>query len=68
MLFANVCAGFIRLCYGVGGKGAAWRLLVLLVVLLILEVLALPIYPLVCVEPGLRRRAYRWTRSSGGVR
>ena len=50
------------------GKGAAWGLLVLLVVLLILGVLALLIYPLVCVEPRLRRRAYRWTRSSGGVR
>ena len=41
------------------GKGAAWGLL---------GVLALLIYPLVCVEPELRRRAYRWTRSSGGVR
>ena len=50
------------------GKGAAWGLLVLLVVLLILGVLALLIYPLVCVEPGLRSRAYHWTRSSGGVR
>ena len=50
------------------GKGAAWGLLVLLMVLLILGVLALLIYPLVCVEPGLRRRALRWTRSSGGVR
>ena len=30
--------------------------------------LALLIYPLVCVEPGLRRRAFHWTRSSGGVR
>ena len=45
------------------GKGAAWGLLVL-----ILGVLALLIYPLVCVEPGLRKRAYNWTRSSGGVR
>ena len=50
------------------GKGAAWGLLVLLVVLLTLGVLALLNYPLVCVEPGLRRRAYRWTRSSGGGR
>ena len=50
------------------GKGAAWGLLVLLVVLLILGVLALLNYPLVCVEPGQRRRAYHWTRSLGGVR
>ena len=50
MLFVNVCAGFIRLCYGVGGKGAAWGLLVLLVVLFILGVLlSLLIYPRVCV-------------------
>ena len=49
-------------------KGAAWGLLVLLVVLLILGVLALLIYTLVCVGPELRWRAYRWARPSGGVR
>ena len=30
--------------------------------------LALLIYPFVGVGPELRRRAYRWTRPSGGVR
>ena len=49
------------------GTGAAWGLLVLLVVLLILGVLALLIHPLVCVGPELRRRASRWIRPSGGV-
>ena len=67
MLFANVCAGFICLCCGVSGERRCLGLLVLLVVLLILEVLALLIYPLVCVGPELRRRACRWTRP-GGVR
>ena len=67
VLFANVCAGQVSSVSATVfvEKGAAWGLLVLLVVLLILGVSALLIYPLVCVGPEPRRRAFRWTRPSG---
>ena len=63
MLFLPTCAqGSSVSVTELVEKGAAWGLLLLLVVLLILGVLALPIYHLVCVGPELRRRACRWTR------
>ena len=68
MLFANVCAGFIRLCYGVSGERCCLETLGDPSGSAHLGVLALLIDPLVCVGPELRRRAYRWTRPSGGVR
>ena len=45
-----------------GSSGCSWEVLVSR------EVLALLVYPLVCVPPGLRRRAYHWTRPLGGGR
>ena len=68
MLFANVCAGFFRLCCGVGGERGCLGTLGAPSGSAHLGVLALLIYPLVCPGPELRRSAYRWTRPSGGVR
>ena len=50
------------------GKGAALETLGVPSGPAHLVVLALLIYPLVCVGLGPRRRAYRWTRPLGGVR
>ena len=63
VLFANVCAGFIRFCCGVCGErrflgflGAPWFLF-----LFMWEVPALSVYSFMCTVPGPRRCAYRWT-------
>ena len=69
MLFANVCAWFIRLCYGVGGKRRCLGTLGSPDGSTHLGCVSFPNLPsCTCVGPELRRRAYRWTRSSGGVR
>ena len=52
-----MCAGFIRSVTEFVENGAAWVFWVLLGVLLTREVLALLLFPLMGVGPGLRRRA-----------
>ena len=65
-LFANVCAGFISSCYGECGK---WRFLGFLASLWCPcaygEVLALPVYLLLCTGLGSHWCASCWTRPLG---
>ena len=55
VLFANVCAGFIRFCYGCSWKFCGYG-----------RVLVFPVYPFMFTEQGLRRCAHRRTRPVGG--
>ena len=68
MLLANVCAGFIRLCCGVGGKRRCLGTLGSPGGSTHLGGISFANLPFERVELGLRRRACRWTRSLGGVR
>ena len=61
MLFANVCAGFIRSCCGVCGERRFLGFLGVPFFLFVWEVPALSVYPFMCTVPGPRRCAYRWT-------
>ena len=69
VLLANVCAGFIRFCYGVCWE---WRFLgysgCSKGFCSYEEVPALLVFPLMCTGPGLRSCAHRWTRPLGGGR
>ena len=63
VLSANVCAGFLCSCCGVGEE----RRLLGREGVLLQGVLAL-VYPFMCAGLGLRRCASRWTRPLGGGR
>ena len=67
MLFANVCAGFIRSCYGEFWDGMFWVFWLLFCVLCAWEVLVLLVL-LLRTRLGLLWCAACWTRLFGGGR
>ena len=65
MLFANVCAGFVRSCYG---ECCLWRFLELLGFLLCIWGVLVLLVSLLFTRLGLHWCASHWTRPLGGGR